>query len=301
VADARNSENPAENFRRLVQAARTGMKSPEEIARLKAAGVDVSTQVNQDLVDALKSGIYDYAYMKAGGAEKLDFQQYYDAFFKPTSTGRPSMADLLVDTGVMQRGELANVKKLIGELSRVQAVMGNKQVLDRVLDSSDMVEDLMLRVVGARMGAGLAEGGSTLLAASAGSRMMREMLDKLPNESVRALLERAAQEPGFMVQLLRKGRTEEQKIQFAKMLRGYLINTGLTAGEQEPEQPAPPTMAQAAAQRLRAKLPAAPPSRGLLSSFAQRPQPGRPQAQGQPQPQAREMLQRLFPFDAILR
>jgi hypothetical protein len=301
VSDALNSKNPTENFRRLVQAARTGMKSPEEIARLKANGVDVSTQVNQDLVDALKSGIYDYAYMKAGGADKLDFQQYYDAFFKPTSTGRPSMADVLIDTGVMQRGELANVKKLIGELSRVQAVMGNKQVLDQVLENSDLVEDLVLRVVGARMGAGLAEGNSSLLAASAGSRMMRDMMAKLPNESVRALLEKASQDPAFMIQLLKRGRTEGQKIQFANVLRGYLINTGLTAGEQEPEQPAPPTTAQATAQRLQAKLPAAPPSRGLLSSFAQRPQPGRPQAQGQPQPQAREMLQRLFPFDAVLR
>lgn len=301
VSDALNSKNPAENFRRLVQAARTGMKSPEEIARLKASGVEVSTQVNQDLVDALKSGIYDYAYMKAGGADKLDFQQYYDAFFKPTSTGRPSMGDILIDTGVMQRGELANVKKLLGEMSRVQSVMGNKQVLDQVLENSDLVEDLVLRVVGARMGAGLAEGGSTLLAASAGSRMMRDMLDRMPNESVRQLLERAAQDPSFMVQLLRKGRSEQDKIRFARTLDGYLINTGLTAGEQEPEQPAPPTMAQAAAERLQRKLPAAPPSRGLLGSFAQRPQPGRPQAQGQPQPQAREMLQKLFPFDAVLR
>lgn len=301
VADALNSKNPAENFRRLAQAARTGMKSAEEIARLKASGVDVSTQVNQDLVDALKSGIYDYAYMKAGGADKFDFQQYYDAFFKPTSTGRPSMGDILIDTGVMQRGELANVKKLIGELSRVQSVMGNKQILDQVLENSDLVEDLVLRVVGARMGAGLAEGGSTLLAASAGSRMMRDMLDRMPNESVRQLLERAAQDPSFMVQLLRKGRSEQDKIRFARTLDGYLINTGLTAGEQEPEQPAPPTMAQAAAERLQRKIPDAPPSRGLLGSFAQRPQPGRPQAQGQPQPQAREMLQRLFPFDAVLR
>lgn len=301
VSDALNSKNPAENFRRLVQAARTGMKSAEEIARLKASGVDVSTQVNQDLVDALKSGIYDYAYMKAGGADKFDFQQYYDAFFKPTSTGRPSMGDILIDTGVMQRGELANVKKLLGEMSRVQSVMGNKQVLDQVLENSDLVEDLVLRVVGARMGAGLAEGGSTLLAASAGSRMVRDMLDRMPNESVRQLLERAAQDPSFMVQLLRKGRSEQDKIRFAKTLDGYLINTGLTAGEQEPEQPAPPTVAQATAERLQRRLPAAPPSRGLLGSFAQRPQPGRPQAQGQPQPQAREMLQRLFPFDTVLR
>ncbi|NBU33815.1 hypothetical protein EBS40_04245 [bacterium] len=301
VSDALNSKNPAENFRRLVQAARTGMKSAEEIARLKASGVDVSTQVNQDLVDALKSGIYDYAYMKAGGADKFDFQQYYDAFFKPTSTGRPSMGDILIDTGVMQRGELANVKKLLGEMSRVQSVMGNKQILDQVLENSDLVEDLVLRVVGARMGAGLAEGGSTLLAASAGSRMMRDMLDRMPNESVRQLLERAAQDPSFMVQLLRKGRSEQDKIRFARTLDGYLINTGLTAGEQEPEQPAPPTVAQATAERLQRKLPAAPPSRGLLGSFAQRPQPGRPQAQGQPQPQAREMLQKLFPFDTVLR
>jgi hypothetical protein len=178
-------------------------------------------------------------------------------------------------------------------------------VLDRVLETSDAVEDLVLRVVGARIGAGAAEGGSTLIAASAGSRMMREMFDRMPNESVRGLLEQASRDPAFMVRLLEKGRSEQDKIRFVKQLRGYLINAGLTATEEE-EQPAPtpPTVAERTAERMLRKLPPAPPSRGLLGSFAPAQQPGRPQAQtpaGRPQPQAREMLQRLFPFDAVLR
>jgi hypothetical protein len=288
VADAINSKNPALSMRRLAQAASTGMGKGQ----------------NQDMVDALKSAIYDYAYAKAGG-DKLNFKAYNDAFFAPTSTGRPALADILVDSGVMNRGEIANIKKLTGELARVEAVMGNKQVLERVLETSDAVEDLVLRVIGARMGAGVAEGGSTLIAASAGSKMMREMFDRMPNESVRGLLEQASRDPAFMVRLLEKGRSEQDKIRFAKQLRGYLINAGLTAAEEE-EQPAaaPPTVAERTAERMLKKLPPAPQARGLLSSFAPAQQPGRPQARtpaGQPQPQAREMLQRLFPFDAVLR
>ena len=288
VADAINSKNPALSMRRLAQAASTGMGKGQ----------------NQDMVDALKSAVYDYAYAKAGG-DKLNFKAYNDAFFAPTSTGRPALADILVDSGVMNRGELANIKKLTGELSRIESVMGNKQVLERVLETSDAVEDLVLRVIGARMGAGVAEGGSTLIAASAGSKMMREMFDRMPNESVRGLLEQASRDPAFMVRLLEKGRSEQDKIRFAKQLRGYLINAGLTAGEEE-EQPAaaPPTVAERTAERMLKKLPPAPQARGLLSSFSPAQQPGRPQARtpaGQPQPQAREMLQRLFPFDAVLR
>jgi hypothetical protein len=155
------------------------------------------------------------------------------------------------------------------------------------------------------MGAGVAEGGSTLIAASAGSKMMRQMFDRMPNESVRGLLEQASRDPAFMVRLLEKGRSEQDKIRFARQLRGYLINAGLTAAEEE-EQPvaAPPTVAERTAERMLKKLPPAPQARGLLSSFAPVQQPGRPQARtpaGQPQPQAREMLQRLFPFDAVLR
>lgn len=288
VADAINSKNPALSMRRLAQAASAGMGGGR----------------SQDMVDALKSAVYDYAYAKAGG-EKLNFKAYNDAFFAPTSTGRPALADILVDSGVMNRGELANIKKLTGELSRIEAVMQNKQVLDRVLETSDAVEDLVLRVVGARIGAGAAEGGSTLIAASAGSRMMREMFDRMPNESVRGLLEQAAKDPAFMVRLLEKGRSEQDKIRFTKQLRGYLINAGLTATEEE-EQPAPtpPTVAERTAERMLRKLPPAPPSRGLLGSFAPAQQPGRPQAQapgGQPSPQARDMLRQLFPFDAVLR
>jgi hypothetical protein len=289
VADAINSKNPALSMRRLAQAASTGMGGGR----------------SQDMVDALKSAVYDYAYAKAGG-EKLTFKAYNDAFFAPTSTGRPALADILIDSGVMNRSELANIRKLMGELDRVEAVMQNKQVLDRVLETSDVVEDLVLRVVGARMGAGLAEGGSTLLAASAGSKMMREMFDRMPNESVRGLLEQAAKDPAFMVRLLEKGRSEQDKIRFVRQLRGYLINAGLTAAEEEeaPAPAAPPTVAERTAERMLRKLPPAPPSRGLLGSFAQRQQPGRPQAQspqGQPNPQARDMLRQLFPFDAVLR
>ena len=292
VADAINSKNPALSMRRLAQAASTGMGGGR----------------SQDMVDALKSAVYDYAYAKGGG-DKLSFQAYNDAFFSPTSTGRPSLADILVDSGVMNRGEIANIKKLTGELSRIEAVMQNKQVLDRVLETSDAVEDLVLRVVGARMGAGLASkgaeaGGSSLIAASAGSKMMREMFDRMPNESVRGLLEQAAKDPAFMVRLLEKGRSEQDKIRFAKQLRGYLINAGLTAaeGEEPTIAAAPPTVAERTAERLLKKLPPAPPARGLLSGTV--PQPGRPQARapgGAPQPQARDMLRQLFPFDAVLR
>ena len=287
VADAINSKNPALSMRRLAQAASTGMGGGR----------------SQDMVDALKSAVYDYAYAKGGG-DKLSFQAYNDAFFSPTSTGRPSLADILVDSGVMNRGEIANIKKLTGELSRIEAVMQNKQVLDRVLETSDAVEDLVLRVVGARIGAGVAEGGSTLIAASAGSKMMRQMFDRMPNESVRGLLEQAAKDPAFMVRLLEKGRSEQDKIRFAKQLRGYLINAGLTAAEDEEPTvaAAPPTVAERTAERLLKKLPPAPPARGLLSGTV--PQPGRPQARapgGAPQPQARDMLRQLFPFDAVLR
>jgi hypothetical protein len=277
-------------MRRLAQAASTGMGKGQ----------------NQDMVDALKSAVYDYAYAKAGG-DKLNFKAYNDVFFAPTSTGRPALADILADSGVMNRGELANIKKLTGELARVEAVMGNKQILDRVLETSDVVEDLVLRIVGGKMGKDLAgSDGPTLLAASAGSKMMREMFDRMPNESVRGLLEQASRDPAFMVRLLEKGRSEQDKIRFAKQLRGYLINAGLTAAEEE-EQPALAAQVpapQQTAQKMLKRLPAAPQARGLLGSFSPAQQPGRPQAQapgGQPNPQARDMLRQLFPFDAVLR
>jgi len=275
VADAINSKNPALSMRRLAQAASTGMGGGR----------------SQDMVDALKSAVYDYAYAKAGG-DKFNFKAYNDAFFAPTSTGRPALADILVDSGVMNRGELANI------------------VLDRVRETSDAVEDLVLRVVGAKIGAGAAEGGSTLIAASAGSKMMREMFDRMPNESVRGLLEQASRDPAFMVRLLEKGRSEQDKIRFAKQLRGYLINAGLTAVEEE-EQPAPtpPTVAERTAERMLRKLPPAPQTRGLPSLFSRGQQPGRPQAQAPtpaPQPpggNARGMLSRYelaFPNDPLV-
>jgi hypothetical protein len=140
------------------------------------------------------------------------------------------------------------------------------------------------------------------------SRFMRNLFDNMPVEGIRRTIEQSMLDPQLHADLLRRGGNARQMASTGRRVFNALYGAGITAmtpedlSEEEDRLAAtPPTMAERAVARMERKLPPAPQTRGL---FSRAPQPGRPQAQtqgGQPQPQAREMLQRLFPFDAVLR
>ena len=130
-----------------------------------------------------------------------------------------------------------------------------------------------------------------------------------------SLLEKAAQDPDFAALLLKKGRTDAEKLNIARQLHAYMLTSGLNYATFEEPRPEPAGRPGAAApsqssQALR-QIPPAPSTRGV-PFLQQSPPPGgggkpgggapaAPQGPG-PAPQggtSRSMLQSLFPFDTI--
>jgi hypothetical protein len=295
VSDALNSRFPVKNV--------------SNMAKLASAG-------GPDAVNGLKSTLYDYAYTKAGGnGGNFNVQAFDDALFKPIAPNQPSLVNIMRANGLMSLTEVKNLRQLINPMVRIEEAMGNRRVLDNVVEGADAVSELAMRVVGARIGTAAAPGGpGALIAASAGSKAVRQIFDKMPTMFTRGIIEQAAQDPQFMALLLRRGTTEREKLNIARSLHSYMLMSGLnyaTYEEPQPEAQAgtqPPFTQQGQAARALRQLPPTASTRGV--PFLQQTPPGQPPKAGgagggpaapgaAPPGAAASMMQQLFPFDTL--
>jgi len=338
LGDVLNSNFPVKNFTNIVQLARAG---------------------GPDALNGLKSSVLDYAYTKAGGMSgRFSISAYKDALFEPIARNQPSLINILRSSGGMSLTEVKNIMRLVQPMEKVEKALRNGIPIDDVIQGADAVTDLALRVVGSQIGTAAAPGGpGSLIAASAGSRAVRQIFDALPNATVRQILENASKDPDMMALLLERGRTQRQQVSIYNRLLDKLGAMGVSVGKTavtpalnyiSPEEPRPsqlppefnsrgPTPAgmerfyynadsirqnrglqQApytpegrAARQLRMLprderiLPPAPGTRGVPGLTNQPPAAPRPPGGGQQGsaapsgPNARAMMQSLFPFDTI--
>jgi hypothetical protein len=287
VTDVLSSRYPVKNFTNVVKLAKDG--GPEA-------------------VDGLKSIIYDYAFTKAGGMDKFDVTKFRAALFEPLAKGQPSVLNMMRSQGLISNTEVRNLLSIIRPMEKVEKAMGTKQMMDEVVQGADAVTELAMRVVGARIGTAASGGGpGALIAASAGSKAVRNIFDKMPTMMIRGIIEQATQDPQMMAMLLKKGVTEGQRIQMARQLHGYLGAAGLNYAEFEeppPEQQAPARPGPSQSQLMLKRMPPAPQTRGTpgLTPVAPpaAPAPGPQSAAPQPPSQSRQMLSALFPEDRLL-
>ena len=287
VVDALNSKFP--------------VKSISGLAKLAGAG-------GPDAVNGLKSTLFDYAYTKASAGGRFSIQAFNDALLKPLGTGQPSIVNIMRSQGLITQQEVNNLKRLMMPMMRVEKAMGNRTELNKILDGAGAAEELALRVIGAAGGGKLSGGGpGSMVAASAGSKYVREIFDKMPTFMVRSVIEKALQDPLMMAALLRRGIDQKQQSTFIEGFVNLLgknlalrIPAPLSIYEDEVPrtnliQTGPP---DAARQQLRRLLPPTAPSRGVPGLFDKKPGAQAP-APDAPSSASRAMFQSLFPNDAI--
>lgn len=275
----------------------------------------------QAAIRGLKSSLYDYAYTKATGPSgNFSPQAFEDAFFKPLGPNQPSVVNVMRANGIMTLSEMKNIKRLVDPMIRIEKSMASGRLLDEIVPGSNAVEELMQRVIGARIGTAAAPGGpGSLIAAAAGSKAVRSIFDKMPNVSTVAVMERAAQDPDFMALLLKRTNTEQEKIKLGRQLHSYMLSAGLNYATYEEPEPAaanrsPLNPQGQAAQDLRQfnsslnqvsqqqrQSPPAPSTRGVpgLSVTPSSPAPSGGASNAPASPNARSMMQSLFPFDSV--
>jgi hypothetical protein len=286
VTDALNSKFP--------------VKSISNLAKLAGAG-------GPDAVNGLKSTLFDYAYTKAGGDGRFSIQAFNDALLKPIGQGQPSIVNIMRSQGLITPQEVNNLKRLMIPMMRVEKAMGNKNELNKVLDGAGAVEELAMRIVGANIGTSVSGGGpGSLIAASAGSKYVREIFDKMPNFMIRSTIEKALQDPQMMAALLRRGVNKQQQAGFVEnftQLLGRTLATRIPAPLSIYESEVPranliQTGPPGSAPPVR-KLPPTVPSKGVPGLFDKKPGAQAPATPGAQSSTSRAMFQSLFPNDSI--
>lgn len=285
VTDALNSKFPVKNISNMVKLASAG---------------------GPDAVNGLKSTLFDYAFTKAGGDARFSIQAFNDALLKPLGPNQPSLVNIMRSQNILTQQEVNNLKRLIIPMMRVEKAMGNKNELNKILDGAGAIEELAMRIVGANIGTAASGGGpGSLIAASAGSKYVREIFDKMPNFMVRSTIEKAVQDPQMMAALLRRGGDKKREADYATSLAqmlGRTLATRIPAPlgiyiEDVPKanliQTGPPRFAPPVR-----KLPPTVPSKGVPGLLDKKPGAQAP-APGSQSSTSRSMFQSLFPNDAI--
>lgn len=286
VTDALRGRFPLKSFQGLVGLARAG---------------------GPGAVDGLKSTLYDYAFTAATNKNgNFSPAVFEEVFFKPLGNNQPSIYQIMRAQGLMSLSEGKNLKRIVEPMRRIEENLRRGNVEDMIVPGTSPVTDLALRVIGANIGTKVAPGGpGSLIAASAGSKAVRSVFDKMPMLSLTRTIEQATRDPELMRLLLQKAPIPRQQFQIQKMLNAHLVAAGLNLAtpdeELVPEEVlVTPTTGPTASQMLR-QMPPAPPTRGVPGMPTGAPPTAQgPGGAGGPSGQSRAMLQSLFPFDTTL-
>lgn len=150
-------------------------------------------------------------------------------------TNRPfTVAETLLDKKLLSQNQLENLQTIANKTEIFENSLRNRGNVDDLLGTEDAVFDLLTRIGGANIGTAGAVGaqtGSSLIAASAGSKFLRNLLNKMPRTKVRDILVEAMYNPKLMQKLLEKPTSAKTKNLKEKQINAFLLQTGILTND----------------------------------------------------------------------
>ena len=150
-------------------------------------------------------------------------------------TNRPfTVAETLLDKKLLSQNQLENLQTIANKTEIFENSLRNRGNVDDLLGTEDAVFDLLTRIGGANIGTAGAVGtqtGNTLIAASAGSKFLRNLLNKMPRTKVRDILVEAMYNPKLMQKLLEKPTSAKAKNLKEKQINAFLLQTGILTND----------------------------------------------------------------------
>lgn len=189
---------------------------------------------SQASVDGLRSSTIKNAFDRATNTSgQFSFSRLDQIMKKGLSKEDQGILPLMLQTGVIDRTGAKRLKDLMTRGIEIEDALGNKKKLDKLIENPDLLFDLVVRIVGANIGTKLSAlnpsgrtAGSSLIAASAGSRFARNFAEKIPATKVSEILELAANDQKFMATLLKKAKTIKQSRELERQMNAFLISAG---------------------------------------------------------------------------
>lgn len=211
VSDILTSRTPATGLRELIKV------------------VDAAGDNRDSALNGLKSSIFEWAYTKAGGTgNQFSAKAFDDNLFKPLAPGQPSIINILRTQGLMTGDEVKNIRRLIGSIRRVEEAKNNRVFLESIIAGGDPLDAFAVRFVSLHLGSNaIPTGPGSLAAASAVSSTAQRVFNEMPRFNALAGLREAAADPKLMAALLRKGRTDQDKLAFLRDVQEKFSAAGI--------------------------------------------------------------------------
>jgi hypothetical protein len=197
--------------------------SGKEPLRALADLAKTAKRGGEDAVAGLRATVFDHLLRESGG----DFTKLRSLMFDPLRPGKPSMAELMRRGGVLDDDGIERLITILDRADNILAAQRGGGAVD-LTDQVDALTDLVTRVSGAKLATKAVgpSGGASLIVASAGSQLIRRVLDRIPNQKIKDVLVEAANNPEFMAMLLEKPVGQPQRIKAAKELYSFLVRMG---------------------------------------------------------------------------
>jgi hypothetical protein len=204
---------PVKNYRDMAKLAKRS--GPEATAGLRTATIESA-------ITAAQSPKGD-----------LSFNTFRRLMTSPIKDAKhlPSRLELMKNNGVMTAEQTDQFEKLLERSVKIENSIQNAATMDSLIPEIGALTDFIIRVSGAKLatrGLGGGVGGESLIVASAGSKAMRRMFDKVPNAKLTDVLIEAAENPRFTVDLLKRPTSVRQARALERQINAYLINAGIT-------------------------------------------------------------------------
>ena len=219
-------ENPVD----AVKNALTGRTPTEDVA----AFAKVARQGGTDAVDGLKGSIWDHVIRQATDtAGDVSLVKMRTGLFKAVRPGQPSIAEIMVREKLMTTPEIDRLGVLFDKAGKIErALEGGGENIAALAEATPLLFDTVVRTLGSK-GAKLL-GGNTLIAQSAGSKLARDVLERVPITRAQTVLIEAAKDPLFAAALLEKPVSQAHAIHLARQVHGYILQAGLTTASDNP-------------------------------------------------------------------
>ena len=221
---------------RVVSSALNGNRPDAEYGQL----VRLAQRGGPEAVDGLKASTLDYAFQTARNADgEFSFGRFRSALTVPQSERGVSLIDRMIADGVMSQDEAGRLVQIVDEMDRLQGVRGfNSRLPNEQVDpESGPVFDFAQRIVGSAVGQASLVGqasGASLVAAGAGVRATKSVMDRIPRAKVMETLIEVSKDPQATADLIRKGRNPVVRQTQDTRLNAFLISQGIINPDEDP-------------------------------------------------------------------
>ena len=169
----------------------------------------------------------------------FNFERLAQSLLYKGPSGRdPNLLEMMRSTNVLDAAADQRLRQIVDRAARLQRALDTPAGMDKLVPEADALSNFVTRVIGARIGAQAGSGsGTTLVTAYAGSKLLRNFMEKIPANKTQDILIEAANNPRFMAMLLEKPTSVKQARELTRQMNAYLVNAGIVATQPEEESP----------------------------------------------------------------